>query len=61
MKSSIKRLFADGVTQSDHFPAACDRSSFKKEHELMENFTKGEHPRNVKNLLNKIRSPGAKY
>jgi len=62
MNASIKRLFQAGtVTHVEFFPATCDRSSFKKEHELMMSFTGGAHPRDIKNILNKILSPGAKY
>ena len=61
MAASIKRLFPNGATFAEHTPATCDISSFKMEHEMMMSFTKGVHPKFVKNLFNKILSPGAKY
>ncbi len=61
MGKSIRRLFPNGVSHSEHFPATCDKSSFRDEHVLMMKFTKNAHPSDVKNLFNKIMSPGAKF
>lgn len=61
MQASVRRLFPNGASVQKYTPASCDRESFKQEHVSMMILTKGKHPREVPNLLNKILSPGAKY